>query len=133
MLATVTCAIFLFCSWLMPVMTGEEPKAQRAEALAKYGFDPSTALESRIGEPPAAVLKAIKEREEMQMAASVRKKTGLQNGGDLSVSAETAAAETAAPIEEEIALRAYEIYLERGKTDGYDVDDWLQAEYELRA
>ena len=36
MLATVTCAIFLFCSWLMPVMTGEEPKAQRAEALAKY-------------------------------------------------------------------------------------------------
>jgi hypothetical protein len=45
----------------MPVMTGEVPKAQRAEALAKYGFDPSTALESRFGEPPAAVLKAFKD------------------------------------------------------------------------
>ena len=64
----------------------------------------------------------------MGMAASVRKKTGLQQEGDLQVSTETAA-----PTEEEIALRAYEIYLERGKTDGNDVDDWLQAEYELTA
>ena len=61
------------------------------------------------------------------MAASVRKKTGLQQEVDLPVSTETAAA-----TEEEIALRAYEIFLERGKTDGNDVDDWLQAEYELR-
>jgi hypothetical protein len=62
------------------------------------------------------------------MVSSVRKKTSLQKEVDLSASAKTAA-----PIEEEIALRAYEIYLERGKTDGNDVDDWLQAEYELRA
>jgi hypothetical protein len=61
MLATVTCAIFLFCSWLIPVITGEESKAQRAEALAKYGFDPSTSLESRISETPAAVLKMFKD------------------------------------------------------------------------
>ena len=67
------------------------------------------------------------------MSASVRKSTGLQRKGDLSDSVQTAAAETAAPTEEEIALRAYEIYLERGKTEGNDVDDWLQAEYELRA
>ena len=33
--------------------------------------------------------------------------------------------------EEEIAQRAYEIYLQRGATDGSDVDDWLQAEREL--
>lgn len=45
----------------MPVVTGEGSKTQRAEALAKYGFDPSTALESRIGETPAAVLKAFKD------------------------------------------------------------------------
>jgi len=61
MLATVTCAIFLSCSWLMSVASGEGSKAQRAEALAKYGLDPSTSLESRIGEPPAAVLKAFKD------------------------------------------------------------------------
>jgi DUF2934 family protein len=62
----------------------------------------------------------------MQVAKRVRKRTGLQQKADLSLSAETAAS-----IEEEIALRAYEIYLERGKADGNDVDDWLQAEYEL--
>ena len=33
---------------------------------------------------------------------------------------------------EQIAARAYQLYLERGRTNGYDVDDWLQAEYELR-
>jgi hypothetical protein len=30
-----------------------------------------------------------------------------------------------------IALRAYELYLARGGTDGADFDDWLAAEREL--
>ena len=34
--------------------------------------------------------------------------------------------------EEQIRLRAYEIYLERGGSDGNDADDWLRAERELR-
>jgi hypothetical protein len=33
---------------------------------------------------------------------------------------------------EAIAARAYQLYLERGCQPGHDVDDWLQAEYELR-
>jgi hypothetical protein len=32
---------------------------------------------------------------------------------------------------EEIAERAKQIFLERGSTPGHEVDDWLQAEYEL--
>jgi hypothetical protein len=32
---------------------------------------------------------------------------------------------------EEIAGRAYKRYLERGSTDGHDIDDWLAAEQEL--
>jgi hypothetical protein len=32
-----------------------------------------------------------------------------------------------------IALRAYELYLARGGTDGADFDDWLAAERELAA
>jgi len=32
---------------------------------------------------------------------------------------------------EEIRLRAYEIYLERGGQAGNELDDWLQAEREL--
>ena len=36
-----------------------------------------------------------------------------------------------APIREEIELRAYQIYLERGGAHGQDVEDWVQAEREL--
>ena len=37
----------------------------------------------------------------------------------------------ARPTREEIELRAYQIYVERGCVDGHEVDDWLQAEREL--
>ena len=32
-----------------------------------------------------------------------------------------------------IRKRAYEIYLERGKENGHDVEDWLQAEEDIRS
>lgn len=35
--------------------------------------------------------------------------------------------------QEQVRRRAYEIYEGRGTTPGSDVDDWLQAEAELRA
>ena len=37
----------------------------------------------------------------------------------------------AAPSPEEIRARAYEIYIDRGQTEGRELDDWLQAEIEL--
>jgi hypothetical protein len=37
-----------------------------------------------------------------------------------------------APSDEEIRRRAYEIYLERDGFGGNELDDWLQAEAELR-
>lgn len=43
--------------------------------------------------------------------------------------------QTATPCEptfEEISARAYEAYVQRGRTDGFDLEDWLQAEKELR-
>jgi len=36
------------------------------------------------------------------------------------------------PIEQQIRQHAYELYEQRGRTDGHDLDDWLQAEYEIR-
>ena len=33
---------------------------------------------------------------------------------------------------EQIQLRAYEIYIQRGRLDGLDLDDWFQAEKELK-
>ncbi len=35
------------------------------------------------------------------------------------------------PTREEIELRAYQIYRERGGVEGHEVEDWLQAEREL--
>jgi hypothetical protein len=40
---------------------------------------------------------------------------------------------TRTPTAEEIQLRAYELYVERGGIHGFDTDDWLQAERELSA
>jgi hypothetical protein len=36
------------------------------------------------------------------------------------------------PAHEAIARRAYELYLERGAEPERDIEDWLQAEAELR-
>ena len=35
------------------------------------------------------------------------------------------------PMEEQIRQRAREIFLQRGSQPGHEIDDWLQAEYEL--
>jgi hypothetical protein len=42
------------------------------------------------------------------------------------------AAASRGPSQDEIERRAYQIFLERGGTDGHAEEDWLQAEYELR-
>jgi hypothetical protein len=33
---------------------------------------------------------------------------------------------------DDIAERAYQIYLDRGCADGFDREDWLRAEHELK-
>ena len=35
------------------------------------------------------------------------------------------------PSSEEIQVRAYEIYVQRGRIDGFDLADWFQAEEQL--
>ena len=35
------------------------------------------------------------------------------------------------PTEEQIRQRAHEIFLQSGNQPGHDVDNWLQAEYDL--
>lgn len=38
----------------------------------------------------------------------------------------------ALPLEERIRRRAYELYIERGDESGSELNDWLQAEEEIR-
>jgi hypothetical protein len=35
-------------------------------------------------------------------------------------------------LEERVRLRAYDLYVERGNESGSELDDWLQAEEEIR-
>jgi Protein of unknown function (DUF2934) len=42
-----------------------------------------------------------------------------------------AVAVKSAPTQEDIARRAYQIYLERGGAPGHELDDWTRAEREL--
>ena len=39
--------------------------------------------------------------------------------------------ESAVDLREQIRRRAYELYERRGREDGHEVEDWLQAEAEL--
>jgi hypothetical protein len=37
------------------------------------------------------------------------------------------------PTQEEIALRAYRLYMERGRAPGNELEDWIEAEHQLLA
>ena len=39
---------------------------------------------------------------------------------------------TPVELEDAIRRRAYEIYVQRGRADGFELDDWVQAEAEVR-
>jgi Protein of unknown function (DUF2934) len=49
-----------------------------------------------------------------------------------SVESQTAEAIGSSVTENDIARRAFELYCDRGREDGHDLDDWLTAERELR-
>ncbi len=34
-------------------------------------------------------------------------------------------------LQEQIRFRAFELYVQRGGDHGHDLDDWLQAEFEI--
>jgi hypothetical protein len=62
------------------------------------------------------------------MARSVKKSTK----NVLAMPIPAATIQSTAPSRDDVARRAFELYCERGYQDGYDVQDWLQAERELR-
>ena len=53
-------------------------------------------------------------------------------GGDKNPQKKSNAQPRLAPTEEQIRHRAHEIYLENGRQPGRDIENWLQAEAELR-
>jgi hypothetical protein len=69
--------------------------------------------------------------EPIRLVLHLRKKKGrLKFEGKLFARRRTSMTKRS-PTHQEIAARAYQLYLERGRQHGHEVDDWLQAEYEL--
>ena len=56
-----------------------------------------------------------------------------QKGAKTAQASPTSRPSSGSPTPEEIQQRAHQIYLARGAADGQDLDDWLQAERELKA
>jgi DUF2934 family protein len=65
--------------------------------------------------------------------SSKPKRKGISTLQATSTQAEAEEMSVGNPVRaEEIRRRAYEIYLARGKQPGRELDDWLQAERELK-
>jgi hypothetical protein len=53
--------------------------------------------------------------------------------GSATTSTEASVTQPAAPSEADVALRAYQLYLDEGRPDGRHLEHWLRAEAELTA
>jgi DUF2934 family protein len=67
------------------------------------------------------------EQQEVRNADALTGSQEVQNTAPQSVGDTSAAA----PDRDRIAMRAYELYLERGGSEGQELEDWLTAEREL--
>jgi Protein of unknown function (DUF2934) len=71
--------------------------------------------------------------EEQQTAEELKRHQATQHAHSPILTAKTLVIEPSPNLEEEIRRRAYELYEERGRQDGHDLDDWLRAEAEITA
>jgi DUF2934 family protein len=67
-----------------------------------------------------------------RMTKTGKRKTGPRVVGTTNHAPEVASHEPADVTDHEIARRAYELYLARGREDGHDLEDWFHAEQEVR-
>ena len=74
-------------------------------------------------------MQSVQSERGVTMARSRTKHDAVASATD---SSPKSLAQPAAVTGSDIARRAYALYLARGCEDGHDVDDWTQAERELR-
>jgi hypothetical protein len=70
--------------------------------------------------------------EEFNVAPKNKNEAMLKPGVGPSVEQQDSSTVQESPTIDEIARRAYEIYLERNSSPGQDLDNWFQAERELK-
>ena len=95
-------------------MSEKRTKADRLERQTEQ-------LEKRVDRHPDEIEKKKTTREDVNRA---RAQTTLAPKSDEPT--------VMIPIEQQIRQRPYELYEQRGRTGGHGLDDWLQAEYEIK-
>jgi hypothetical protein len=95
-------------------MSEKRTKADRLERQTEQ-------LEKRVDRHPDEIEKKKTTREDVNRA---RAQTTLAPKSDEPT--------VMIPIEQQIQRRAYELYEQRERREGHDLDDWLQAEYEIK-
>jgi len=70
---------------------------------------------------------------EQQVTEELKKHQATYHGHSPILTPKTIAIEPSQNLKEEIRRRAHELYEERGREDGHDLDDWLRAEAEITA
>jgi hypothetical protein len=71
--------------------------------------------------------------DEQRVAEELRAHQASGHGRTSDLPAKTLPTERHPNLEEEIRRRAYELFEERAREDGHDLDDWLRAEDEISA
>ena len=67
------------------------------------------------------------------MAKSVNRKANAASKRPADTASRATADGSLEITREDIARRAYDLYLGRGREPGHELEDWLQAEQELRS
>jgi hypothetical protein len=66
-------------------------------------------------------------------AAKAANVTPINQGGNSTGNVDAKPRAVEPTMVEQIRFRAYELFVERGRLDGFDQDDWARAEAEIRA
>ncbi|HET8647016.1 MAG TPA: DUF2934 domain-containing protein [Vicinamibacteria bacterium] len=109
------------------------PRAVVAESVTTPDVRPQAAggLTGAAGDPPPSAAMT-----DVPAAPPRASQAGPAGGGARPATPETPGRhgqqDEAWPSYDAIARRAYELYQQRGGSDGQEVDDWLRAETELR-
>ena len=103
----------------------EEPEPAKEKTPKKQTGKSTTTTKAKAKSPAAKQSTGKAEK-------STSKSTAKGKAKSKATSAQQPAT-VAEPTRDEIAARAYDLYLQRGRAPGDPVEDWLQAERELRA
>ena len=104
----------------VPAPAQQKPRRQRASAARPTVQADTIAADARV---------EGQENEEQEDRENNSTGLASEAGDDAPLESMSMGSE---PSEEDIRMRAYHRYLERGGTQGTDFEDWLEAERELR-